>query len=399
MKSFIIAWKDFKIRFTDRKGFFLMIFFPIILTAILGSALSGVMGEGNLPKTTVGVVENGDDPLGNILVEDVLKGKELNDLVTVKKASSESQLTAMLRNEKVDAGILIPRDWSGSLQEGQLRRVKILTDPGKELKGKIIETVLQTFINRVTTTASSTKTVLTNSAQTLAPNEMKELAGELTVSLENLSKERHSYVQDSSIGKKQVSGMQYYAAAMAAMFLLFNVANGAKSFINERDTETLARLMSTPTSKFSILAGKFLGNLYFVLAQFTIFLAVTHFLFDVNWGENILQTMLIGFAYSIAVSGLAIFFASIIKNLKTADLIGGLGVQVFSILGGSMIPITIFPKGLQTLANIAPNKWALMSFIDIMAGTQWNVLLTPIVVLMLIGLVSITIGTWRLQVK
>lgn len=193
--------------------------------------------------------------------------------------------------------------------------------------------------------------------------------------------------------------MQYYAAAMAAMFLLFNVINGAKSIINERETETLARLMSSPTSKLSILAGKFLGNLYFVIAQFTIFLVVTSLLFHVNWGGNILQTGLIGLAYSIAVSGLAMLFAAIMKSSKTADTVGGVGVQVFSILGGSMIPLTIFPKTMQMVANIAPNKWALSSFIDIMAGTTWNTLTTPMIVLLLIGIVSIMLGTWRLQVK
>ncbi len=399
MKSFIIAWKDFKIRFTDRKGFFLMIFFPIILTAILGSALSGVMGESSLPKTTVGVVQTDDDPIAKILVNDVLTGKDLKKLVSVKKVDSEEKITALLRDEKIDVGVVIPTDWSGNLQDGQLKQAKLLTDPGKELKANIIETVLQTFVNRVITTSSSTKTVLTNSAQTLAPNDMKNLAGQLSTSLEKLAKNNQGFVQEGSIGKKQVSGMQYYAAAMAAMFLLFNVTNGAKSFINERDTETLARLMSTPTSKLAILAGKFLGNLYFVLAQFSIFLAVTHFLFQVNWGENVLQTMLIGFAYSIAVSGLAMLFAAIIKNMKTADMVGGLGVQIFAILGGSMIPLTIFPKAMQTVANIAPNKWALSSFIDIMAGTTWNTLMMPVIVLIMIGIVSITLGTWRLQVK
>jgi ABC-2 type transport system permease protein len=79
MKSLIIAWKDFKIRFTDRKGFFLMILFPILLTAILGSALSGVMGEESLPKTTVGIFQNDHDQITSTFVNDVLKGKELND--------------------------------------------------------------------------------------------------------------------------------------------------------------------------------------------------------------------------------------------------------------------------------------------------------------------------------
>lgn len=399
MKSFIIAWKDFKIRFTDRKAFFMMIFFPIILTAILGSALSGIMGSSSLPVTTVGVIQNDQDPIGTIFVNKVLKGKDLTDVITVKKASTEMELQSLLKKGKIDVGIAIPNYWSKDIQSGKLKQVKLYTDPGKTLQSSVTETIIQTFVNRVMTVSESTRIVLTNSAGTLTPNEFKHLASQLTGSLVELEKTKQSYFQESSVGKKQVSGMQYYAAAMAAMFLLFNVLNGAKSFIHERDTETLARLMSTPTSKLSILAGKFLGNLYCMLAQFWIFLAATYFLFKVNWGENILQTILIGFAYSIAVCGLSMLFAALIKNLKTADIVGGIGVQVFSILGGSMFPLTVFPKAMLTAANVAPNKWALSSFIDIMSGTSWETLVTPMIVLMMIGCVSIIIGTWRLQVR
>jgi ABC-2 type transport system permease protein len=399
MKSLIIAWKDFKIRFMDRKGFSLMILFPILLTAILGSALSGVMGEQGLPKTTVGVFQNGHDQIGDYFIKDVLKGKQLNDFVSVKIVDSKKKLTSLIHDEKIDAGIVIPNGWGQDLQDGKLKQVDLLVDPGKELQGSVMNSVLQTFVNLVVTTSSSTKIVLTNSAQTLSPKDMNDLSIQLSHSLEELAKSNVKYVQNASIGKKQVSGMQYYAAAMAAMFLLFNIMNGAKSFINERETETLARLMSTPTAKLSVLVGKFLGNLYFCIVQFSLFLVITHLIFHVYWGENVFQTVTIAFMYSIAVSGLAIFFAALLKDSKTADTVGGLGVQIFSLIGGSMVPLTIFPSSLQTVANIAPNKWALSSFIDIMSGTTWNALLLPLTVLFLIGIVSVTIGTWRLQAK
>jgi ABC-2 type transport system permease protein len=312
---------------------------------------------------------------------------------------SEKKLKSYLQDEKVDVGIVIPSTWSKDLQQGKLKQVTLMVDPGKELKGTIIETILQTFVNRVITISSSTKIILTNSAPFLSPSDMKDLSTQLIDSLEKVVSDNSNYVKQGSVGKKQVSGMQYYAAAMAAMFLLFNVMNGVKSFIDEREIETLARLMSTPTGKFSILAGKFLGILYFVIAQFSIFLIVTHLLFQINWGDNILQTILVAFSYSIAVSVLAMLFAAMITNSKTADTVGGIGVQVFSLLGGSMIPITVFPKTLQTISNIAPNKWALSSFIDIMSGTTWDALFLPIFVLLMIGMVSVTIGTWRLQVK
>jgi ABC-2 type transport system permease protein len=91
--------------------------------------------------------------------------------------------------------------------------------------------------------------------------------------------------------------------------------------------------------------------------------------------------------------------AAIVSEEKTTDLISGVGVQIFAILGGSMLPIYIFPDALQTFANITPNKWALTSFLSVMSGTSWSQLFLPISVLILMGLLSLTIGTWRLKAR
>lgn len=45
-KSIWIAWKDVKIRITDRKGFMMLILMPLILTCILGAALGSVVDGG-----------------------------------------------------------------------------------------------------------------------------------------------------------------------------------------------------------------------------------------------------------------------------------------------------------------------------------------------------------------
>ncbi|MNG37743.1 hypothetical protein D3C84_1251820 [compost metagenome] len=64
-----------------------------------------------------------------------------------------------------------------------------------------------------------------------------------------------------------------------------------------------------------------------------------------------------------------------------------------------MLPIYAFPETLRNIANLAPNKWALTSFLDIMGGTTWISLLPAILVLIAIGLISVTIGTIRLRVR
>lgn len=73
-------------------------------------------------------------------------------------------------------------------------------------------------------------------------------------------------------------------------------------------------------------------------------------------------------SYAICVSGLSMLIAAFIREEKTADVMGGIGIQILAILGGSMLPIYVFPDTLQTIANVAPNKWALTSLFKYYVG-------------------------------
>jgi ABC-2 type transport system permease protein len=91
--------------------------------------------------------------------------------------------------------------------------------------------------------------------------------------------------------------------------------------------------------------------------------------------------------------------ASIVKTEEAADQLAGFGVQIFSMLGGSMVPLFVFPEVMRNISLITPNRWALSGFLDVMAGISWADLFLTIVVLLAIGMVTLLIGIWRLQTR
>ncbi|PTC10851.1 ABC transporter permease [Bacillus wiedmannii] len=398
MKSFIIAWKDLKIRLIDRRGFMMMLIMPLLLTAILGSALSNIFDNGGLPKTVIGYYQVGNDEFADVFQKDVLQSKELKDDVKVKIVNSQEELEDMLKEKKIDVGIVIPNKWSEQVQDGKLKEPKVFIDPSKDIQAKIAESMVRSFSERVQTIAVSTKSVVTELANSQHSN-VEQVAKEVSGDLQTVATSGADNIEKGTIGKKTVVAMQYYAAAMLVMFLLYNITVGAKSVVTEQRTETLARLFSTPTSSFSILFGKFLGTLLFACIQFGIFIVATHFMFHVEWGGDLSQIVAVGMSYAICVSGLSMLIAAFIREEKMADVMGGIGIQILAILGGSMLPIYVFPDTLQTIANVAPNKWALTSFLNIMSGTSWDVLLPVIFSLCGAGIVSVMIGTLRLHTR
>ncbi|MCM3639423.1 ABC transporter permease [Sporosarcina luteola] len=390
MKSLLIAVKDAKIHLLDRKAILMMILMPIILTVILGSALKGVMGGGSMPETVLGVYS----PESNEMAESIIRALGEDGLaITVERAESEKQLLDWMEEREVHVGLLLPAEWDSDTE-----RAIILPTTGQETAATLIRQMIETFAQMSQAIANSTTTVMAEAAALSSDGskvDMEAIQQQLTTSIEKVMNEQRTYVSEPSL-EESVNSMQYYAAAMAAMFLLFNAMAGGKSFHQEKRSETLSRLMMTPTSVRSILTGKFIGAFLFAWIQFLIFMGATHFLLKVDWGPSILQVLFITFFYIFSVAGLAMVVAAFTTNEKMADIVGTMGVQVMALLGGSMLPLSLFPEVMRKIAMATPNSWALTSYTSIMTGTSWSALWLPAGVLIGVGIVSIFISSIRL---
>jgi ABC-2 type transport system permease protein len=403
MKIFHIAWKDVVIRLRDRRGLLTLFLMPIVLTLILGAVFGS--SDNGMPKMTVAVanLDGGDFSKG--LVNDVLQSDALREYVTLKTFDSEQAAADSVANGDADAGLYLPAGFTDSIRKGEPQQVKVLQDPGKHTIAAIMRSVVTSYTNRVSVVAGATKEVVGDLGKSVAVTntgampDLAKIAGDVANELAQAAAHPATGVKQEPVGTKEVSGKQYYSAAMAVMFMLFNASIGAKQFINERGTETLSRLMSTPTSNMTILLGKFAGTLIFAVLQFAVLLVCTQLFFGVDWGANFGQLAGLAIAYAVGVAGLSMLLASLISNAQSADLVSNVGVQLFSVLGGSMVPLNLFPDWLQKIALIAPNTWALKGFINIMSGAAWSVIWLPVFVLLLIGAGSLTIGTWRLRAR
>lgn len=107
----------------------------------------------------------------------------------------------------------------------------------------------------------------------------------------------------------------------------------------------------------------------------------------------------LGLSYAAAVSGISMLLASCISDMKSADAIGGFGIQLLAVLGGSMLPLYQFPDVLQSVSKAVPNRWALDGFLSLMEGGGWADLQKPVLLFAAIGLCSLVIGIRRLHTR
>ncbi|MCY7868638.1 ABC transporter permease [Bacillus spizizenii] len=394
-KSIWIAWKDVKIRITDRKGFMMLILMPLILTCILGAALGSVVDGGSqIDDIKVGYVQSDQSEAANMFKTDVL---EKMKSIKVTEASSEDEIKKLLDKKKIDVGIVIPNHW----EAGNMSAF-VYADPDQTLKSSIIETAAASFIEQYKAVKEAASASMDYISKTAAVKQGKldpsHFAEKLVKTLEKETGDKLT-ITEKSVGSEAVTSFQYYSAAMLCMFMLFHMTVGAKSFLQEKETETLSRMLMTPAQKYAILLGKWLGTYLFAIIQFFIFLIVTINVFGVDWGSNLLFVSVLGLAYAAAVSGISMLLASCISDMKSADAIGGFGIQLLAVLGGSMLPLYQFPDFLQSVSKAVPNRWALDGFLSLMEGGGWADLQTPVLLFAAIGLCSLVLGIRRLHTR
>lgn len=153
-----------------------------------------------------------------------------------------------------------------------------------------------------------------------------------------------------------------YAAGIAVMFLLFGATGGGGAFLEERESCTLDRVLSTRVSMDQLLLGK-----WFYLTALGVLQVSVMFL----WAQGVFGIDLIGHldgflvmtvATALAASALGLCLATL---CKTRGQLNGLAVVLvlsMSALGGSMVPRYVMSEQLQQYGLVTFNAWALDGF-------------------------------------
>jgi ABC-type Na+ efflux pump permease subunit len=190
-----------------------------------------------------------------------------------------------------------------------------------------------------------------------------------------------------------------FGSAQALFFAMFTAQNGILSMYDERRNWTLQRILISPTPRWNILGGKLVGVLVSVLAQLVILvvaLTVVGSLIEGRitfiWGTDLARLGLVLLAVGVAVSGLGIFLAGVLKGIEQANTVGSVLNIALGVLGGAF--------GFQLPRSIAQFSliyWARDAF-DLLAAGRGDISLN-LLVLFVQGAVLFAIGLFLFNRK
>jgi ABC-2 type transport system permease protein len=157
----------------------------------------------------------------------------------------------------------------------------------------------------------------------------------------------------------------FYAAGIGVMFLLFSASAAGGSILDEADSGTLDRILSSRVTMTHLLLGKMGYAALLGFLQLTVMFLWAAFAFRVELFRHLGGFVIMTTATALASAGLGLALASACKTRAQLSSLTTLVVLVMSALGGSMVPRFIMPAFLQKIGFLTFNAWAIDGFTKI----------------------------------
>lgn len=165
------------------------------------------------------------------------------------------------------------------------------------------------------------------------------------------------------VGESQNKPMiSYYAAAIGVMFLLFTASGAAGALLDEADSGTLDRVLSSRIGMTTLLGGKLAYNTLLAFAQLAIMFLFAWAVFHVDLWGHIPGFLVMGVSTAFAVAAFGIMLASLAKTRAQLGAISTLLILTMSALGGSMFPRFLMNDAMQKAGQFTLNSWAIDGF-------------------------------------
>jgi ABC-2 type transport system permease protein len=341
MKVVAIAVTDLRRLFRWRANIFFLFVLPMLIILLLGAAFGGSN------KARIGVTGG----RSGLLAQQLVAGVRARPSIQVVRLSGVSTLEHAVAHGNVDAGIVIPRNYDARLDRGAAVTIGYLARPAS------VAQQLRTTIQSVVAEQGRAF-----AAALLLRAELKtDFAAALARARAAAARApRVRVVVSDPGGGPYTSGtgrFQSGASTQLLLFIFLNSLSGAAWVIETRRLGIARRMLSTPTSTRTVVAGQILGRFVVALFQALIIVLGTLLLFGVDWGDPLGTATLI-VAFCLVGTGAALLVGSLFDNEQQAGpvaLLLGLGLAA---LGGSMVPLEVFPNSARELAHITPHAWA-----------------------------------------
>ncbi|MBA3062020.1 MAG: ABC transporter permease [Atribacteria sp.] len=398
-KALAIAFNSLKVTFRDKGNLIWLIIMPIVWTTLIGTMSTTGGGDEKIP---VGFL-NSDRGIYGEVFEEILRKEESIKIVAMAE-DDEDKMRNSVKDTKLSVGLIIPGDFSEKLKVREQVVIEILKSQGNS--SYFLEELIEKTAHRISINALAANFTVEKISERRVVLEEEVLEDEKERIWEEAFVKADAFFEPApSIGIEYVVlsvekrdenipiGVEASSPGFAVMFVMMGVCFAGVAMVQERHHKTLARLLTTPTEKFSIISGKMLGFFLVGFIQFMILILFGQLVLKVNWGNLPLGVLLLVVSYVLSVTGLGTLLSVVVRTSAQAGAFAVLISMVTSMLGGAWWPIEIVPKFMQNIARFTPQYWAINGFNKIITrGFGITEILPNFYVLLAISAISLLLA-------
>lgn len=357
----------------DRAAWMLSFVVPIVFFSIFASIFGAQ--RRSTPRVTVMVVDEDKSERSKRLVDALRAETALKVLDGANAQAAE----ATVKKGDAPVALIIPKGFSTTQiafgpRSSNAPSFRLLRDPSDMIAEQVLSGLLQkvVFVGMPDMMMSAGIADLERYGGPLTPQQrenLQKLAGNLRQARRSASSDSGTLipisVTDVVGDSKKNPIIAFYGAGVGVMFLLFTASGAGGALLDEVESGTLDRILSTRVSMLKLLLGKLVYLWTLGVMQLTVMFV---------WGMLVfglpLMSHLAGFAIMTAATALTcaafgLLLASASRTRAQLGAISTLAVLTISALGGSMFPRFLMSEKLQKASLVLFNSWALDGFINV----------------------------------
>ncbi|MFF2888233.1 ABC transporter permease [Paenibacillus sp. NPDC057967] len=377
--------KDLLIFWRDRSEMLVVLLVPVVLSVILGFALSSwIEGEPSERSVSIALVVEDNEESAIAAFRDTVQtlnrdeewkasvlhasesyplieglrmtfaSDEIKEWIHTVETSTE-QASELLEKKEVSAVLTIPSGFSlqtlkrAWLEEGDGGTV-VVTAPDHSIKLDMVMGVVDRYV-REANVGMGLRYVL------------QEAPGQQQVNEGDLSLPKGGVELLDSV--KPLTSFQYFSVSIGMIFTVFIAATIALHASGEKRERVIERIRLSGNNPFHYLGGKLVASFMIACMQLTSVLTICHFVLGLFHGRSAgfwIGIALIIMMFSFMVASMASVFTSVMfrmSNVDAANALFNLLLIMIGVIGGGFVPLYVLPEWLRSIGEWTPNGHAL----------------------------------------
>lgn len=362
MSAFLSILKnDAKIIIRDVKALLLLLVMPVLVIGIFAKALGPMLERTAFVEPfSIAVVDKEDSVWTGVLIAQL---RNLDILDNIYR-TDEDEARELIEKNEIAAAIVIPENITDSVERWEPEQGRVIGNSLLHLQSQLVINVAVVGSTSVSSGLAALNAI--NDYEYWAgfdPGQVYQDIIQANEEFINTVLTRKEIFRETKQGRYSVSPVEYYAASLLVVFIMFSSVPCIKMLAQERTLGISARLNAAPAGGWQSISSKLILSVGISTAQFLLigfFLKLSSKSFGRISAGPFIPVFL---CTTIAAAAFSVLIASLASSAATTDLIANLSILLMAIAGGSVYPLTSLPDLCKDLSVLTINRWSAQGFL------------------------------------